>query len=130
MQIKDISKQALRINRFHLVREDQIKGEIAQKQQGIAAAQREQRERLAGFEKEVLSLRQELDLKELKIQQLLLNDKGTVMQRERVAQLEEEVLRLKQELDMKGQVIQQLQLSETGVKTKLAIEAKAHFEAI
>ena len=130
MQIKDISKQALRINRFHLLREDQIKGEIGQKQQGIDAAQREQRERLAGFEKEVLSLRQELKLKEMKIQQLLLNEQGIDTQRERVAQLEEKILRLKQELDMKGQTIQQLQLAETGVKAKIAIEAKAHLEAI
>lgn len=38
MQIKDISKQALRINRLHLVKEDQIKGESVRKQEGFANA--------------------------------------------------------------------------------------------
>lgn len=50
MQIKDISKQSLRINRFHLVREDQLKGEIVKKEQEIAAAQREVKDKVPQLE--------------------------------------------------------------------------------
>lgn len=81
MQIKDISKQALKVNRYHLVREDQIKGEIRQKQKGFVDAQKEQRERAAKLEEEVLSLKQELERKEQKEKDL------AVVQKEKVPQL-------------------------------------------